>query len=191
MKWGFLFCVLWGALCISCERKLPASCAYSGEVLEEGNLVFRKGRNNLSRIVTTLHKGVFSHVGILWKDNGRWSVIHASDEAGCVVSEPLDSFVSSAQATCWGVGHLRFSERQIGLFLSYAKEKLREKTSFDYTFNMAETSRMYCTELVYDASLYARMPLIRETRGQWRYLYPQDFWQNPKVSKRYFYVYDH
>lgn len=117
--------------------------------LHEGDLVFRRGRDLMSRIVLSGESGSqFSHVGLLvWRDS-VWSVLHAlPDEGptpGGVLLEPLATFIAPDKAAAWAVythPAVRASAESLHVDAYLGRP-------FDAAFGWADASRLYCTELV-------------------------------------------
>jgi len=123
--------------------------------LTDGDLVFRRGRDLVSRLVLSQGDAPrFSHVGVSVRIGGSTFVIHAvpADGAspGGVVLEPLARFAASTGAVDLGAYRVR------GL-TPVARAKVRDYAlrqvgkPFDDAFSMRDDQRMYCTELVLKA----------------------------------------
>jgi hypothetical protein len=132
--------------------------------LSDGDLVFRTGRDLMSRLV--LSQGElprFSHVGIILVGDNSVVVVHAIPEeaqtAGGVLSEPLSSFCSLENAL--DVGFYRFismdeiSRRKVR---QYALQQVGKP--FDYDFLYSDETRFYCTELVLKALAAAEINIV-------------------------------
>lgn len=125
------------------------------EQAAEGDLVFRSGRDMVSRLVLSQSDTPqFSHVGVIVRRDGRTLVVHAlpkeGDFAGGVVIEPLSKFASMDNASSVGlyrVERLGAAERvRVRAFLLQQVGK-----PFDDRFLMTDDSAMYCTELAVKA----------------------------------------
>jgi len=119
------------------------------EHLHEGDLVFRRGRDLMSRLVLAGESGSqYSHVGLLVGRDSTWMVLHAlPDEGntpGGVRLEALTTFLAPDKAAAWAV---------------YAHPEVRASSSgfhpdaylgrpFDATFMWSDDARLYCTELI-------------------------------------------
>ena len=130
-------------------RELPL------EKIEEGDLAFRCGRGVFSRIVTTAEEeGVYSHVGIVVCDEGRWKVAHAvpaepeyKGDFDRVKLEDIEVFFSPDRA-CSGC-LVRPGVRDPERMCAEAIRAARDSVAFDGGYDLEDTSRVYCTEFVW------------------------------------------
>ncbi len=133
----------------------PLQRLYHSENLSDGDLVFRKGRDMVSRLVLTQGQSPrFSHVGVIIKNGEQASVVHAlpegtTDMAG-VQLESLSSFSSFENAT--DIVFYRYKGINNAL-----REKIRRFAlkqigkPFDDKFLLSSDDAFYCTELVLKA----------------------------------------
>lgn len=158
--------------------------------LHNGDLIFRKGRSNLSRIITTIYPGEFSHTGMLYKENNRWYVIHASenDDNGKreeVMKVPLSQFTCNARAI--GIARVNCPAWQTEAAVRNALRMAAERVPFDSEYNLEDHSKVYCTEMVYVAYKESGINLLASistpdsvlTGG---YLFPENLWNNTLVT---------
>lgn len=133
------------------------------ERAEDGDLVFRQGRDVVSRIVLSQSDTPqYSHVGVIVKYGALTMVVHALPKegsfAGGVVVEPLDRFASMENASSVGLyrvdGVGAKERRRVREFLFSQIGK-----PFDDSFSMKDDSAMYCTELAVKAYASARIDL--------------------------------
>ncbi|MCK9557898.1 MAG: YiiX/YebB-like N1pC/P60 family cysteine hydrolase [Candidatus Cloacimonetes bacterium] len=122
-------------------------------LFEEGDILLRRGNSFISSMIVQAFPkgGGMSHCGILLNVDGKWQVLHSisgqiSDEEG-IRMEPLMSFIDHAKDH--DVRHIkplfkvnRDMMRQQSLTL------LAKKIGFDHEFNLNDTDKMYCSELV-------------------------------------------
>lgn len=189
---SFLFLLLICLLAVSCRKKNALSSALLPDTLQlrNGDMVFRKGRSNLSHIIMTIHPGEFSHTGILFKSKDGWSVIHASEnddnggrEEVTVVS--LSQFISGAKGI--GIARVKCTSRQAGTATRAALKMASDKIPFDAGYDLTDTTKVYCTEMVYLAyktagiNLLKTIPLNRPAMFS-DYLFPEDLWKNRAVT---------
>jgi hypothetical protein len=120
--------------------------------VREGDVVFRRGRGVMSRAVLTAdRRGVYSHTGIVVRDSAGWRVVHAvpGEEGGDRVKmEPLSVFFQPRRAEGGAVMRAgdsiaarKAAERAVTLF--------RRNIPFDHDYDLDDTTRMYCTELIH------------------------------------------
>jgi hypothetical protein len=136
---------------------VPATSArwQEGLDLADGDLVFRTGRELMSRLI--LSQGDtprFSHVGLIVRIGGSAFVVHAVPPEGTAVSgvvlEPLARFASSSVARDFGA-------YRISGVTAAARARMRDYAlrqigkPFDDAFALSDDRRMYCTELVLKA----------------------------------------
>ncbi|MCC9595536.1 MULTISPECIES: YiiX/YebB-like N1pC/P60 family cysteine hydrolase [unclassified Rubrivivax] len=125
------------------------------QVLRDGDLVFRRGRDLMAGIVLAQDdRARFSHVGMLLIDDGRPMVVHATPGEGQgpsgVLRESLQAFAAAELAAevavfrapnltpAAGAALRRYLEAQVG-------------KPFDLGFVYSDDTTMYCTELVLKA----------------------------------------
>ena len=136
--------------------------------LQNGDLIFRKGRSIESRIVL-LSDGdsEYSHVGLVYKHNRKTFVIHASpieegDKDDFIRMESIEDFVSEEKAVKFALYRvagslINFPE----IACSYAFDCFLKKYRFDNRYDLKSNSKLYCTELIWKAYKYAGIDLVR------------------------------
>lgn len=180
-------------LLLSCHNKTAdqsSTLLPDMTTLRNGDLIFRKGRSNLSRIIMTIYPGEFSHTGILLKKDDGWYVIHASenDDDGKreeVIEVPVSQFIKGAKG--YGIARVKCTPRQVEIATRVAIKMARAKIPFDTDYNLKDASKVYCTELVYVAYKAAGIDLLRTIPPHratvfTNYLFPEDLWKNTSVS---------
>lgn len=164
--------------------------------LRDGDLVFRMGLQEVSRIVTTLDGGDFSHVGILIQADSGWHVVHAvPDEAEAgepdrIKCDPVEVFFEQERACRGAVLRVACSSEKAGLAARLAYQKYLEKIEFDHDYDLNDTTQFYCTELVWfvyyqtgvDLTEGRRHQLIFPGRAEW-YIFPDDLWQSDALRQ--------
>lgn len=123
--------------------------------LEDGDLVFRRGQDALSRLVLSRRDGSrFSHVGVVVRGADGPGVVHALPDAaggdGGVRREPLAAFLAPAvagDAAAYRVPGLDPAARRA----LRARLLGRLGQPFDYGFALSTPDRAYCSELAVDA----------------------------------------
>lgn len=132
------------------QRSLPK------ELFREGDIVFRRGTGFTSRIVlATDNEGRYSHIGILKKENGVWCVIHAvpgepdfEGDADRVKLEPVEQFFDATKATRGAVMHLQVDSSLAYRAAQSALRLFHKRVLFDHDYDLNDTTKMYCTELI-------------------------------------------
>lgn len=123
--------------------------------LREGDLLFRRGDGVASRFVLIAGRGVYSHIGILVRDSGRWKVVHAvlgepdfENDPDRVKLEPVERFFSRERAVCGAVMRVNCDSSQACRAAAHAKMLAFRRVLFDHSYNHKDTTALYCTELV-------------------------------------------
>ena len=149
------------AVALSCVRDKDAGGKVRDDLplnqLRDGDLVFRCGMSTESQAVKAMDKnrGVYTHVGIAIKRNGKWQVVHAvpgesSDGTDRVKVEPLDTFFLSTRAEHGAVMRLLCCDNAMASRAAQKALTLRG-VEFDSDYNWTDSTRIYCTELVHRA----------------------------------------
>lgn len=129
--------------------------SFEQEELADGDLVFRTGRDMMTRLVLSQGESSrFSHVGIIVKQGKKTYVVHALPHdnlsQGGVQIEPLVLFASTENAAEIGFYRIKnidlMSQQKIRI---YALQQLGKP--FDNAFRFSDDTEFYCTELVLKA----------------------------------------
>lgn len=132
--------------------------------LRDGDIVFRRGLDMMSRLVLTQGDAArFSHVGLVVVQHNVPYVIHAmpaeGHEPGGAILEPLTTFASPAEAAEVAIYRSAgLSEAQRGTIKQSAFAQLG--LPFDETFQLSNTKKVYCTALVLRAYAGAGLKLV-------------------------------
>ena len=123
--------------------------------LRPGDVVFRRGSGLLSQAVMRADgKGIYTHTGIVVDSCGELMIVHAVPGEPDYVGDPdrvkmerPEQFFCSDRAVCGEVRRLQDSvsaarAAQVALWIC------RKGTLFDHTYDLHDTTSMYCTELV-------------------------------------------
>ncbi len=131
--------------------------------LQEGDLAFRCGQGFFSHAVTSAEEDPqYSHVGLLVREGDAWMVVHAvpaePDFAGDfdrVKADSLTVFFSPGRAVRGCLVHTGLEDSlKLSCLREWALGLARDSVRFDASFSLADSSRLYCTELVW--RLYRR-----------------------------------
>ncbi len=144
-------------LILSCSQEtVRYSLPYDD--LQEGDLAFRCGQGVVSRVVTIAEEaGVYSHVGVLVNDNGKWKVVHAvpgerevKDDFDRVKMEDIEMFFSNNKAVAGCLVHTGINEHNmIESLRNNAKEAAKDSVRFDNQYSLEDSNKVYCTEFVW------------------------------------------
>lgn len=149
---------------------------FEPETLRPGDLMFRRGRSITSRAVLIADpESPFSHVGLIVEKDERLWVVHAmpgnGDGSGRVRRESVESFLAPENAVSAAV--LRASVEDPELARKAAEiaiHLVEDRVLFDENFDLADSARLYCTELVWIA--YRRVGLDLVPSGFDRLSFP-------------------
>lgn len=125
------------------------------EQLSDGDLVFRTGRDIMSRLVLSQGDSPrFSHVGVILKRESSLVVVHAlpqdGESLGGVLVEPLSVFASSNNAS--DIGFYRVKGVSADSRNRIREYILRQSGKpFDDDFLLSDDGKFYCTELALKA----------------------------------------
>lgn len=131
-----------------CDELLPK--------LADGDLLFRKGTGVVGRIVTSVDsEGQYSHVGIVVQRDGEWYVVHAvpdehefKGDFDRVKCEPIRRFTDRYPNADLGLYRPQVAEDKVRVAVSNALRLSDERVHFDHDYDLTDTTKLYCTELV-------------------------------------------
>lgn len=153
-----IFVLLLLFIASGCKRERTHSTLsdFPLDLLQEGDIVFRCGTGFTSRAVLAADtRGSYSHIGIVVKHENHWKVVHAvpgepdfEGDHDRVKMEDIAVFFDRKRAVKGALMRLlsdstrciRAAGHAVGLFLSDIK--------FDHSYNLNDTTRMYCTKLI-------------------------------------------
>jgi len=119
----------------------------------DGDLIFQTSRSRQSAAVQRATGSRWSHMGILFKSNGRWMVFEAVEP---VKYTPLEAWIARGEAHHFEVRRLRDADRVLTpAALAKMRALGRRWLGRHYDLNFEwDDKRIYCSELVY--KLYLR-----------------------------------
>ncbi len=135
--------------------------------LQSGDLIFRRGTSIESQIVLlTDQNSEYSHVGMIYKINGKLFVIHTvpkedNADPGYIKLESIDEFLSEGKAARVAVYRLvqNFPDK-LNIASSYAYSCYSNKYCFDNNYDLVTDTQLYCTELIWKAYKHAGIDLV-------------------------------
>ena len=139
--------------------------------LQDGDLVFRRGKSIESFTVILAGKdGDFSHVGLISMKGNTPYVIHAEPgetplESNPVKLEPLSDFLSAGKASHYAIYRSAMRQDELRKVMKRAMSFYTSRCCFDPSFDLADDSRVYCTELVLKAYQSANPDIGRLVNG--------------------------
>ncbi len=164
--------------------------------LRDGDLLFRKGNGEESRLVTGLSNGVYSHIAMAYNDNGNWMAVHAvpgetenRSDTDYLKSEPLEVFYCPERAQNGGRARIHCSDSIARQALAFALDKVERRFAFDHKYSLSDTTEYYCTELIYHAYLTQGIDLADDRSTSLpipgtadAYIFPSDLLASPRIE---------
>lgn len=164
-------------------------------LLREGDLVFRRGLGIASRFVLAAdHDGVYSHIGIVVSDEEGWKVIHAVPgetnreyPEETIKKERLSQFFDPKRALNGAVFRLDTIEEVAAVAALKAEELFQRGLFFDHDYNTDDSTKMYCTELIYFVYKHAGIDISQGKRRSvpafyYPFILPHDIIRNPSLK---------
>ena len=148
---------LFVSLCIvGCNRSTHVIVEYESSEWREGDLVFRCGYGMESRAVVSGGQSTYSHVGLLHFDSTHscWQVVHAvpaEDEPEYLKAEDISLFFSPERACMGAWARVNCSDQVAKEAVQYALRKVEQCCLFDNDYKLSDSTKIYCTELVWRA----------------------------------------
>lgn len=177
----------------SCGSPEQAAIDIPTEILMQGDIVFRKGEGMVSEIV--LHSdadGLYSHIGVIVNHNDSVKVVHSVPGEGDfdgVKIEPIEVFFAPNRAVKGEIKRLPMTDAQRSLVGERAIEKACQRVIFDHDYDIEDTTKLYCTELVEllfaqcNVSLSeSRITEVNVPGLSGKYIMPSDIYKNINLT---------
>lgn len=118
--------------------------------IHSGDLIFREGTEPISDLIVQSEKNTYSHVGMLYKKQNQWFVIHATPpeikgRADGVVIDPLTFFIAKERSKHYAIYKVKGTAKQHQQALTYTLAELNKP------FRLNEKEGTYCTLLIYQS----------------------------------------
>ncbi|MFV0537668.1 MAG: YiiX/YebB-like N1pC/P60 family cysteine hydrolase [Dysgonomonas sp.] len=160
-------------LFISCEQpNTESSRIFPENILQEGDLAFREGDGLASRIILNIDKNSsYSHIGIVVWHNEKWRIIHAvpgepdfEGDKDRVKIEDIQTYFSKNRAISAAI--MRTKNDSIAKVAAHKAFNLYQRNIlFDHSYNLEDTTKMYCTELIHHIFKTIGMDLTQGRRS--------------------------
>jgi len=181
---------------VGCQQKPAFSFQIDETILQEGDIVFRRGTGIASRIVLAADKeGGYSHIGIIVKEAEGWKVIHAvpgeTDKEypeEVIKKESLSQFFAPKKAVSGAIFRLDTIETIALLAAEKAQIVFARNLLFDHKYDLEDSTKMYCTELIFFVFKHAGIDISGGRRRtypalQGEFILPSDVLAYPKLRK--------
>ncbi|ALO15080.1 hypothetical protein L21SP5_01430 [Salinivirga cyanobacteriivorans] len=125
--------------------------------LNEGDLVFRRGKSIESYVVLAADGSVrYSHIGIAHiKEDSGCVILHAvpaeNKADNTVKMEPLKAFWHYKNASAGAIFRIKLNASQKEKISGYIDRVHNARVEFDDAYDLHDSSKLYCTELVRNA----------------------------------------
>lgn len=183
----------------SCLTK--AKREISLEELKEGDILFRKGNSSKTRAVMMADTdGIYSHVGIAVAKGSELMVVHITpgeryegETEDYIKMEKIEHFFSPKLASKGAFARFQDSIQCSQEAAKFAKVLFEKKITFDHDYNWKDSSKMYCTELLWYVFQMAGRDITNGRRSEIRgfplysgeYIFPSDILKNEQLIVYY------
>ncbi len=144
---------------IAYEKRLDVFLCSEDDFLN-GDLVFRRGKSISSYAVLMSDEhsqSPYSHAGMIVKEKGCTFVVHAvpgeSKGPDYVRKERIKEFLSYKKCARAAIYRTAYSNETASIAAEKALAFFERKILFDDEYQLNEPSKLYCTELIYEAFL--------------------------------------
>ncbi len=184
----------------SCKSGSGDKRAFRLPELREGDIVFRKGGSVVSRMVLYADRsGKYSHIGVVVDNGGELMVVHAvpgepdyPGDTDRVKMESVEVFFDEERAAAGAVMRPVAGGDTLGSVAKKALELAGRRVLFDHNYDLSDTSKLYCTELVDFVFRHAgidlpegRMTHINIPGMVGDYLLPSDIYESRRLRVIY------
>lgn len=165
--------------------------------IRSGDLLFRMGNSASSNVVVTIGGGRYSHIGIAIVDSSGIRVVHSvPGEAGVeddgldkVRCDAIDLFYSPDRASAGAVARVACSDSIAELVSASAYADYESSVPFDHKYDLADSTSLYCTELIWRAYRKYGIDLADDRRQELvipghvlRIIFPEDIWNSRHLT---------
>ena len=185
---------------------LTAACSKSANTTERvqydtvglrnGDLLFRNGCGYESHVVTNMSAGDYSHVGIAYRTAEGWCVIHAvpgeakEGEPEVLKCEAIAEFYRCDRAKAGACARVHCADSLADAAARHAMRLVERRVKFDNDYDLEDSSKLYCTELVRLVYADCGVDLCEERRhkapiiAKGEVIYPEDIWKSPFIIQK-------
>ena len=185
---------------------LMAACSKSANTTEQvqydtvglrnGDLLFRNGCGYESHVVTNMSAGDYSHIGIAYRTEEGWCVIHAvpgeaeEGEPEVLKCEAIADFYRCDRAKAGACARVHCTDSLADAAARHAMRLVERRVEFDNDYDLEDSSRLYCTELVRLVYADCGVDLCEKRRhkapiiAKGEVIYPEDIWKSPFIIQK-------
>ena len=167
----------------------------------EGDIVFRRGTGAKANVVLQVDKeGLYSHVGIIVERDSEFMVVHITpgerqegETEDRIKMEKPEQFFSRKRAKHGAVIRLKDSLEYAQKASAEAYRLYQKGITFDHDYMLEDSTKMYCTELIWKAYLSGGKDVTQGRRSRLEnvplfsgeYIYPSDIFANEEFKLIY------
>lgn len=191
----FYFCLLF---LLSCSNSSQESFEIPEDLLHEGDLAFRCGVSVESIIVKIADQiGSYSHVGIVVKEQNEWKIVHIvngesenTNGKEIIKKEPVSQFFRTDRSKAGLILRYDTTDEVRRHLTQKAFELSQKELFFDHSYDLTDSSKMYCTELIQNIFLSSGIDLTEGRRSVFpgsknKIIFPSDIFKNQHLIKIY------
>lgn len=176
-----LFCLLFIA-CACKEKQLEQKVVVVNndsaiKGIQTGDLILRRGKDQVSDFFARLNtrNQKYSHCGLAVQTDSGLFVYHilatVNHLEGQILSEPIHSFIRPKINAGWAIIRYDFDSTKKAKLVAKIQDYTRQKITFDQQFDLQSDDKMYCSEMLYKALLFAskdslRLPITIASSGK-------------------------
>ncbi len=167
------------------------------ELLAEGDVVFRRGSGAKTHAVLRADtSGIYSHVGMVVRTDSGLMVVHVTpgerakgETVDRIKLETPEGFFAPERCSKGALARFADTTGCPALAAGRALEFYRRGVLFDHDYDLTDTTKMYCTELVWLAYLDTGMDITAGRRSEIRnfpmysgtYIFPSDIYKHKSL----------
>ena len=186
--------------CNTQEKKQAPQIPF--DKIRQGDIAFRRGEGFISEVVVYNDaNGMYSHIGVIVEHDDSLKVVHAvpgepdfKGDFDRVKLESIESFFSPSRALRGEIMRISLTDSMRYIINNIALEKAHQKIKFDHDYNVNDTTKLYCTELVQLLFSHACIDLAEDRSTainipgmSGNYIMPSDIYRNEKLISVYKY----
>lgn len=195
----FILMIVVAIAFVQCSsRRSGEALAIPVDLVQEGDIVFRRGEGVVSDLVAYNDAdGKYSHVGVVARVDSGLVIVHAVPGEGAdgkdrVRAVAISDFFAPDKAVRGEIMSFPLDSAQRRIISHRAVEKASMKVAFDHQYDLADTSKLYCSELLQLIFKHVGVDLaqgrvthINVPTMTGDYIMPSDIHKNPNLKSTY------